>query len=475
MAKKTNTVVVVPEEMNSIYLRDGKHITGHEADQLWGAIWQIIDEGFDYSKEHGVEINEKESLLDWMKEKVGKLSIDEDHKDRIMQLASAWGAFVGDSIATQSLKNLWLEAGLEGGQSAQRAFYLHVYHADQLQDTLFVASSYKAMLDYVAEPVVRDAHIRFSTEVLQIKTLNAGSQDHKGVEILSSRGKSTTFDQVIVTSPLGYLQKHKHIFNPPMPDSLSNAVDAIHYGHLEKVYIKFPEAWWEPSPSDTSPDAPKPYRGHIWTTPSYAHGTNPKSWTQQCILYSAFPSPARQPVLLFYIFGANAAHITNLLHNPDADRNDVDMFNDLLSPPHPPRSRSEILTSFFHPYYSKLPNYSPTSPICKPTGILPTDWSHDRLAGNGSYTNYQVGLEDGKAALDTIRAGEHAAPYVALGTVVGAYWSGERIARQIAAQYGLGKGLEVEQEGLGEEAVAPREAKTNLVREGRGDGEGQLN
>lgn len=35
-------------------------------------------------------------------------------------------------------------------------------------------------------------------------------------------------------------------------------------------------------------------------------------------------------------------------------------------------------------------------------------------------------------------AGEHTAPFVALGTVTGAYWSGEAIGRRIAAAYGVG-------------------------------------
>lgn len=33
-------------------------------------------------------------------------------------------------------------------------------------------------------------------------------------------------------------------------------------------------------------------------------------------------------------------------------------------------------------------------------------------------------------------AGEHTAPFVALGTVTGAYWSGESVGRRIAEAYG---------------------------------------
>jgi len=37
-------------------------------------------------------------------------------------------------------------------------------------------------------------------------------------------------------------------------------------------------------------------------------------------------------------------------------------------------------------------------------------------------------------------AGEHTAPFVALGTVTGAYWAGDGVARRIGRAYGLMEG-----------------------------------
>lgn len=37
-------------------------------------------------------------------------------------------------------------------------------------------------------------------------------------------------------------------------------------------------------------------------------------------------------------------------------------------------------------------------------------------------------------------AGEHTAPFVALGTVTGAWWSGEAVGRRIVDAYGFGSG-----------------------------------
>lgn len=153
-----------------------------------------------------------------------------------------------------------------------------------------------------------------------------------------------------------------------------------------------------------------------------------------------------------------------------------------------------LLTKFFHPYYSLLPNYDAASPACQPVKILSTDWQHDEFAGWGSYTNFQVStkkphqqggdkveINPGNATaveasrntasmttecseerddqdrvddevhidedIEVLRqgcpergiwfAGEHTAPFVALGTVTGAYWSGEAVARRVLAAYGL--------------------------------------
>jgi hypothetical protein len=78
-----------------------------------------------------------------------------------------------------------------------------------------------------------------------------------------------------------------------------------------------------------------------------------------------------------------------------------------------------------------------------------TTWQADRFAGNGSYCNFQVGLERGDEDIQVMRAagglttqglwlaGEHTAPFIALGTTTGAWWSGEGVARRICNAYGL--------------------------------------
>lgn len=76
-----------------------------------------------------------------------------------------------------------------------------------------------------------------------------------------------------------------------------------------------------------------------------------------------------------------------------------------------------------------------------PKRFLATEWCNDDLAGNGSYSNFQVGMTDAARDVEAIRygmpeqhiyfAGEHTAPFDGLGTVAGAYTSGEKVATRI--------------------------------------------
>jgi hypothetical protein len=105
--------------------------------------------------------------------------------------------------------------------------------------------------------------------------------------------------------------------------------------------------------------------------------------------------------------------------------------------------------NFFRPYFSRLPNYSESNPDCSPISSFATEWLNDDLAGNGSYSNFPAGLEEGDKDIEVMReglpgrgiwfAGEHASPFVASGTVTGAYWSGEGVGKRIAEAYDMVK------------------------------------
>ena len=97
-----------------------------------------------------------------------------------------------------------------------------------------------------------------------------------------------------------------------------------------------------------------------------------------------------------------------------------------------------------------MPRYVASDPACKPVAVRATAWAADKFAGYGSYCNFQVGVEHADEDIEAMRhglpergiwlAGEHTAPFVALGTTTGAYVSGEEVALRLLQKYGVGSG-----------------------------------
>jgi len=65
-----------------------------------------------------------------------------------------------------------------------------------------------------------------------------------GVDVETSSG-SFSGDKAVVTFPLGVLKQAAVKFDPPLPESKQSAIDRLDMGVLNKVYLKFPEVFWD--------------------------------------------------------------------------------------------------------------------------------------------------------------------------------------------------------------------------------------
>lgn len=306
-----------------------------------------------------------------------------------------------------------------------------------------MATTYKRVVEYLARTVLSSDDVRFKEEVVRVENVERSSRD-RGVMLETASGFRATVDHVVMTTPLGWLQQHKDVFQPPMPPELSEAIDSIHYGHLEKAFVHFPKAFWDDVPSDGLSQSDKFATDSLWTMPEYAKDTNPDRFNMEATSFSTMPEEFAHATLCFWLYGdcsRRATQSIQMLEPHSADYNST-------------------LEALLKPYYSLLPNYNHDTPDCCPDGFLLTDWTHDAFAGNGSYTTFQVGLKNGRESLDLIQAGmgserqiwlagEHTAPFKALGTIVGAYWGGERVGRKIASLYGLCESPEFGLESVG--------------------------
>ncbi|KIH86642.1 hypothetical protein SPBR_08270 [Sporothrix brasiliensis 5110] len=458
LVRATETVTSshdVDEEGNdlggAVFDVEGTILPLDEGEALSTIMWTIVEEAFVHSNTNCSTIDPGESLYDFFVQRldahVTPAGADATEAEReaisrkrklVLQMADFWGAFVGSPVGRQSLKYYWLEECIEG-------------------ENLFCAGTYKRVFDRLIEPVVEGATIHYGKTVSRIVSTQ-DTPNHvpdtlpsSSVTVVTTAGETYSFDEVVCTMPLGWLKKNAaSAFEPPIPSRVSEAIASIGYGSLEKVYISFPEAFWQ----RPDPATGRSVRGFCqWLAPGvYAQPSNPEHWSLEAFDMAALPKSAAHPTLLFYTYGEQSVHIMDTLASlRDEDGSKSTAANEPSEMRRPNTKQTAFLLNYFRPYFGTMPHYDPASPACQPTGIIATNWLHDDLAGNGSYSNFQVGLVRGDEDIRVMReglpgrgvwlAGEHTSPFVALGTATGAYWSGESVGRRIAEAYGL------EQEG----------------------------
>lgn len=415
LAERTSTELMEPPERGeSIFDTEGKTLQNGRF--LTEEFWNQVVRAFQYSNENSLTIDPAVSLLDRLREEWSqKFSSGLQHD--LVETSRMWGQFVGSVIERQSLKFFWLEDGMDSGNA-------------------FVAGTYKKILEEISRPALARAEIRLKTEVKQVRYRASDALETK-VNVTMDNGSVEEFDEVVVTCPLGWLKEHaSSAFEPALPLRLLQAIDNIGYGALEKLYVTFPTAFWlkngdlDSYTCFTNFHNPTGYHPilsseHIRTT----------SWHQSCVSLAHLPSKSAHPTMLFYMTGDAGAYL-------NAKINHLEVHS---------KAYNDILQAFAEPFYSLLPNYNSRKPECRPTSFYQTVWQTDRHAGYGSYSTFRTGLEHGDEDIEVMRnaaglgdagkglwlAGEHTAPFIALGTTTGAFWSGEGIARRIAKRYGL--------------------------------------
>ncbi|KAL6922097.1 hypothetical protein ACHAPO_002855 [Fusarium lateritium] len=411
LAKQTNTAVSDWDSTSCVFGEDGELFSLKDGEKYSTMVWDIVQEAFKHSNNSSHDIDSKQSLHDFFVQKVAEKvpSTEDDHERKqkiVMQISEMWGAFIGSPVYRQSLKFFWLEECIEG-------------------ENLFCAGTYKKVLDEVTRPALEGAEIKFETKVDKISYRTSPEEKAK---VRTQSGQTLEFDEIVMTAPLGWLKRNLDAFEPALPARMTKAIGAIGYGCLEKVYINFPKAFWLGGQGDD-----RKAEGFVqWLSPNYVPDLNPKRWNQEVVELASLGPEVSHPTLLFYTYGEQSQYITGELFKMSD-----------------PKKKDEFLLNFFKPYYSLLPHYSESDPDCKPSGFMATDWLHDELSGYGSYSNFQVGLEEGDVDIRTMReglpdhglwlAGEHTAPFVGLGTATGAYWSGEAVGKRIAEAYGRNK------------------------------------
>ncbi|MCJ1464560.1 hypothetical protein MMC07_003173 [Pseudocyphellaria aurata] len=425
IAAETNTVVHTWNGKSQIYDENGQLVDSAKADQFSDLVWELVGEAIKYSEENGDQIPETQSLSDFFVTRAAELFPDRpEDQSLLLNMSQMWGAYVGHPPDKQSLRFAWMEKCCVG-------------------DEVIVTSTYGAILEKIAEVPILSADIQFNKLVVGIETQDDARDKNSQVFVRTDDGCKQSFDEVILTTPLGWLKRNKSAFSPALPPQLSRAIDNISVGYLEKVYITFPSAFWLDSSADSTEDSFPGYTNFL--SPRHSPETNPSHWPQEAYNLAAFAVPHKHPTLLFYLYGDCSQSLV-ALSSPSPSNHQT--HHPILHPSS--AGTSHPLYPFFLPYIALLPHYSPTSPACVPSRILNTTWQLDALAGNGSYVNFQVPVKDAAGDVRCMRegmgatrkvwlAGEHTSPFEECGTATGAFLAGEEVGERILKMLGLGR------------------------------------
>lgn len=224
LAKETNTTTMSWDGRQSVVDALGKYLSDKEAAENTEIVWSIIEQAMKHSNAESATIDPKKSLYNFFEDAVEKLFIDEKEEEAekkrqtILQMSEMWGAFVGSEIQKQSLKFFWMEECIDG-------------------ENLFVAETYKKVLEKIAHPA-EEAGIRYKTTVKKLisNASDGGADPSVTVEYEDAEGaRRETFDDVVMTAPLGWLKTNLNAFEPALPQRLQEGISAIGYGHLDKV------------------------------------------------------------------------------------------------------------------------------------------------------------------------------------------------------------------------------------------------
>jgi hypothetical protein len=110
----------------------------------------------------------------------------------------------------------------------------------QFQEETFVEGNHKAILAEIARIPLEKAVIKLGERVVEVRSAERKAKNSQ-VVLRTDKGELFSFDEVLMTTPLGFLKRNKDMFKPSLPPRLLSGIDAVSVGHLEKVSSNVPK------------------------------------------------------------------------------------------------------------------------------------------------------------------------------------------------------------------------------------------
>ena len=119
LAEKARSTIVACGAVHSICDSNGVWLSGDTAWYHYKEVWDILEMAMEKSRKDTASLPDSAKMMDFFRQEVGRRRSQakqpEAYEILMVQIVEMWGAFMGSECETQGLKNLWLDAGLEGG------------------------------------------------------------------------------------------------------------------------------------------------------------------------------------------------------------------------------------------------------------------------------------------------------------------------------------------------------------------------
>jgi monoamine oxidase len=177
-----------------------------------------------------------EDLFDSIYAEVEQMQEDTDND---MSLQQAFDRVIaGRDLSPQELRglNFYIQAETSLEYGADPAD-LSLWNWDQDEELNGNDVVFPGGYNQITDGLAKGLDIRLGVKV---EVVSYGSD---GVDVETTSGTFSA-DKVIVTFPLGVLKQAAVKFDPPLPESKQEAIDRLAMGVLNKVYLKFPQVFW---------------------------------------------------------------------------------------------------------------------------------------------------------------------------------------------------------------------------------------
>ena len=219
--------------------RHGGLIPSASANEALAIVWEIIEKAIDYSNSTSDTIDPSTSLYDFFtqqcKSMVQSGELAPADEEVVLRMSEMWGAYVGDRVERQSLKFFFMEDCIEGSKLIAFGYYIPEHSSLTILGDCFIPSNYKKIMARVAARPLDAAEIRLNTVMESVTADHTAKTSHGKVRIRTVDGSDEAFDAVLVTTPLGWLKRHKDAIRP-LTARINQAINALSFGNLEKVW-----------------------------------------------------------------------------------------------------------------------------------------------------------------------------------------------------------------------------------------------